>query len=564
MASQLDPRIPLEAVAGLPTPEQEMALAERQQQLQEKNRLLRQQALDDAALRKAVSLYPNDPAQASTWLKTNNFAPVAQKLDAAVTENRDKLSQAAERETTAQIKRTELMRQTLNGVKPEDWEAVAPSILAALPGDDFQKSVIAARVKAAKSPDEALSAVRDGLTPIEQYYKIHEAANKAQAEGQPRKAVGYRFMATHSEDDYQGARDFTLKYGDPDQIQAMKELPEHWTPDLPGMAAKLTIEPEKQAQLDTQAKAQERIAADAAANLAIRQRELAIQQGHLDVSRAAEARQAAGVAGGVAGGEGAVPQIDPNAPHGDDYLKTLPPNQAAMVKSLAEGRQPWPASFALRTPYWQDLINRVMQYDPTMDTATINNNARAKTRADFTSGKSAQQINALNTVVGHVVTLNEKMKDLGNTSATFVNWAKNALSQAAGQPQVTSFETAKEAVASELVRVWRQAGGAEADIKAWKDQLSSSASPQQLKAAMGTIGDLLESKLESMQNQYQQGMGTTPVNIITPEARANLDRIKGTKSASKPPQNPKVGDTWQSPKGLATWDGSSWIVKGGG
>jgi len=41
--------------------------------------------------------------------------------------------------------------------------------------------------------------------------------------------------------------------------------------------------------------------------------------------------------------------LNPNAPSGDDFLKTLSPTDQNMVKALAEGRQPWPSSFALNS-----------------------------------------------------------------------------------------------------------------------------------------------------------------------------------------------------------------------
>jgi hypothetical protein len=227
-----------------------------------------------------------------------------------------------------------------------------------------------------------------------------------------------------------------------------------------------------------------------------------------------------------------VPILDPNAPHGDAYLQTLPSTQQAMVKALAEGRQPWPSSFALKTPYWQTLMQQVFQYDPTFDTASASNNARVKVRQDFTSGKSAQQVNALNTVIGHLGTLSDASSKLNNTNNQWVNAAKNWLKTVGGSSAVTNFETAKEAVASELVRVWRQAGGASQDIQDWKKTIDAANSPAQLNEAFATIGHLLESKMESMQEQYQQGMGISSVRLVTPAARSALDKLEGAKPSA--------------------------------
>jgi hypothetical protein len=229
-----------------------------------------------------------------------------------------------------------------------------------------------------------------------------------------------------------------------------------------------------------------------------------------------------------------VAPIDPNAPHGEAFLKTIPA-QAAMVKALAEGKQPWPSSFALGKPYWQDLLNKVFQYDPTFDTAQASNNARVKTRVDFTSGASAKTINALNTVVGHIGNLANIGDKLGNSSSDVVNSVRNWLTLGGSErgASINNFDIAKQAVASELTRVYRQAGGSEKDIEGWEKSINAAKSPAELKGAWKTIGALLESKLEAMQTQVDQGLGVGSIQIVTPEARQNINRLTGSKAAPK-------------------------------
>lgn len=231
----------------------------------------------------------------------------------------------------------------------------------------------------------------------------------------------------------------------------------------------------------------------------------------------------------------------PDVPVGqknDAYLQSLNAGMAANVKALSEGRMQFPSGRALQSPYWQSMLQAVAKYDPSFD--AINYNARAKTRQDFTSGKSAQQVNALNTVVGHLSDLSDAADALNNTPVPFVNSVKNFVGSALGSPQVTNFETAKQAVADELTRVYRQAGGSEADIKSWQQSLGAANSPAQLHGAFNTIGNLLESKLSAMQNQYQQGMGTNDVQMITPAARVGLDKLENKARAAAPQSAPKA------------------------
>ena len=201
------------------------------------------------------------------------------------------------------------------------------------------------------------------------------------------------------------------------------------------------------------------------------------------------------------------------------------------MQALAEGRQAFPVGSALRSPYWQNMLAAVGKYDPGFD--AVNYNARSKTRADFTSGTSAKQVNAINTVIGHLSSLDDAANALNNGDVRMFNAIGNYISKATGAPAVTNFDTVKKAVSDEVTRVWRQAGGSEKDIDAAQQNLDSSNSPAQLHQAIATYGDLLESKLSALQEQYRQGMGTDPVSLVTPQSRATLDRLE--QAAGKTP-----------------------------
>jgi hypothetical protein len=252
--------------------------------------------------------------------------------------------------------------------------------------------------------------------------------------------------------------------------------------------------------------------------------------------------------------EGAFVPSAPQAPgqKNDAYLQQLPAALQSQVKALSDGRMAFPTGNALRSDYWQNMLKAVASYDPSFD--AINYNARAMTRKDFTSGKSAQQVNALNTVIGHLDSLDSAAKDLKNTSSTWWNSLANWAADASGKPAPKTFEATREAVADELTRVWRQSGGSESDIQERKKQLATSSSPEQFRAVISQIGDLLESKLSSMQSQYDQGMGTSDVKMLTPEAEATLGKLRG-KDTAPPPQVLAAG-----PGQHDFANGQTWIV----
>ena len=234
----------------------------------------------------------------------------------------------------------------------------------------------------------------------------------------------------------------------------------------------------------------------------------------------------------------AVPVDASGAPiTGDALLKTLPSSKQKLVTAVLEGRQAIPSGAALKDPYWKDVLETANAIDPNFD--TVNFNARANTRKDFTSGKGAAQINAINTVVGHLHDLADTGKELGNTGLNWVNRVYNQLTPGGTKRGVAlnNFETLKEGVSTELMRTWRQVGaGSEKEIEDWKAQLEATKSPEELRGAFKTIGGMLESKLSALDSQYKQGMGTDKITAISPESRKRLDALQGiTDGAPKAP-----------------------------
>ncbi|MEY2160402.1 hypothetical protein [Rhodanobacter sp. FW106-PBR-LB-2-11] len=227
-----------------------------------------------------------------------------------------------------------------------------------------------------------------------------------------------------------------------------------------------------------------------------------------------------------AGGDGGlpVPAANPNGPHGDAYLQAIDPTKAAQVKALAEGRMAFPTGTALKSAYWQGMLQDVAQYDPTFD--AVNYNARAGTRKAFTSGPESRTVNSLNTVAEHLGTLSDYAGDLNNTGFQPYNKLKNAVAATFGDPDIAKFNTAKKAVADEVAKVWRASGGSQMDIEENLKNLDGAQSPEQLNAAIGTLTKLIGGKVAALQDQYTSGMGTTKDlrPLVSPEARGAFDK----------------------------------------
>ncbi len=215
---------------------------------------------------------------------------------------------------------------------------------------------------------------------------------------------------------------------------------------------------------------------------------------------------------------------------GPAVLQTLPLSKQKLVTAVLEGRQAIPSGTALKDPYWKGVLETANLIDPNFD--TVNFNSRANTRKDFTSGKSAGQINAINTVVGHLHDLAGEGERLGNFGYDWANAIYNKLTPGGSKRGVTinNFNTLKEGVGTELMRLWRQAGvGSEREIEDWKSTIDAAKSPEELRGAFSTVGGMLESKLDALDSQYKQGMGTDKVSAITSESRKKLDALQGVK-----------------------------------
>ena len=211
--------------------------------------------------------------------------------------------------------------------------------------------------------------------------------------------------------------------------------------------------------------------------------------------------------------------------HGDEFLKTLPIQAQEQVKALSEGRLSFPTGAAMRSPYAQNLVAMVSQYDPQFD--AINYGARAATRKDFTSGKASDSINAVNTVMQHLSEYLDAGNDLNNSSLRPLNYVMNGIQDATGDPRLTKFNTTRNAVIDEVEKAYRGSGGSQAGIEAWKENMTSSQSPAQIAASGTQLVKLLEGKMEALGDQYTKGMGVarTGLELLSPKAQAVYNRV---------------------------------------
>jgi len=182
------------------------------------------------------------------------------------------------------------------------------------------------------------------------------------------------------------------------------------------------------------------------------------------------------------------------------HLKKTDPATASMVESIIRG------DVSAAGKNLQKYMPIATLVDPTLQ--QFNYDARKKTQLDFTSGgKAGNNVKSLETVGGHLDKMADAFDKMNNGQIPIVNAAGNWVGGALGKEAAGPFETAATGVANELGSVFRSSGMSDSEVKSWRDRISSSASPEQFKANMAMLLDMLKTRKEALQDQYRNGMG---------------------------------------------------------
>lgn len=226
-------------------------------------------------------------------------------------------------------------------------------------------------------------------------------------------------------------------------------------------------------------------------------------------------------------------EVKPLAGAGGTQAGDQPPQlseaQQNRVKAIIEGREAYPSASS-RAKDAAVIREAVHNSDPAFD--AVNYASRQKTRNDFTSGKSAQNLTAFNTAIGHLGALNDSIDALNNSSVPF--WNKYVANPIASQMDpkfqsaIKKFEASRTAVADELTRAFRGSGGNVHDIKQWEATINAADSPEALRAAVQQAAELLGSRVDAVGDQYNRGMGTTkdPMELLNPKAAESFRKMR--------------------------------------
>ncbi len=215
----------------------------------------------------------------------------------------------------------------------------------------------------------------------------------------------------------------------------------------------------------------------------------------------------------------------------ESALQGLTAEQKNVVKQLVDYKYPFPGSFALRTPYWQNILGRAAAYDPSFDATQYQ--VRLGVKKSFTSGKDKDNILALNTATGHIDSLVKAKDELANSNWVTGNTAINLLAKyfpvtpglVERQGIVTAVKTKFNAVKGEMANIFKRSGATDQEIKSWNDTISdpSTATPSSWKAFINSSLELMGSRIESLKDRYEIGIGKPKdFKILSDKSRSIL------------------------------------------
>jgi len=196
----------------------------------------------------------------------------------------------------------------------------------------------------------------------------------------------------------------------------------------------------------------------------------------------------------------------------------------SVAAKVANYALPLPSGFALRSPYWQNVLQRAVELNPTFD--ATNYKARQVMRTDFASGRNSRNIVSLNTAVDHLSNLAKAGETLSNSPVQVWNYIKNKGLEQTGDKRVVEFKNAATAVESELASVFKGTGATDQEIKQWRANLSSAQSPEQLQGAVAQAVKLMQGRLDAIDNIWLQTMGSPrDIPVFSKKSRQIIDDL---------------------------------------
>ena len=211
---------------------------------------------------------------------------------------------------------------------------------------------------------------------------------------------------------------------------------------------------------------------------------------------------------------------------GESLLKALPVGDRALVDSIRKGNVDPNKATSMRGANRERIMKLVTRVDPTYDQKWID--ATKALMKDATVGNLARSARSLNMVVGHIEDMKAAADELKNNAWQTGNTITNYIKENLGNPIVTRFNLARDAVKSEMAASFKAGVGTasptDQEIMEWGKTLNYGLSDAQFNAWVDTADKLLGSRLMALESQKNvPGIAWPPgFDILSSRAREIL------------------------------------------
>jgi hypothetical protein len=185
--------------------------------------------------------------------------------------------------------------------------------------------------------------------------------------------------------------------------------------------------------------------------------------------------------------------------------------------------------------------------------------SRGKAVKDFSTGIQGRQVNAFNTAIDHLGTMDKLTDALNNGDLKAINSIGNVIARQTGQPAPTNFDAAKQIVTAEVIKAVVASGGGVTERQEAERNFAAANSPDQLKGIINTYKQLLGGQLKSLGLQYENTTGRKDFsNKLTGDAKAELQKLSGGEAKPAPAAAP-IYATNGKERIMSTDGGATWV-----
>lgn len=178
--------------------------------------------------------------------------------------------------------------------------------------------------------------------------------------------------------------------------------------------------------------------------------------------------------------------------------------------------------------------------------------AQSKAVKDFSTGVQGRQVNAFNTAIDHLSTMDKLSDALQNGDTKAFNAIGNTIAKQTGAPAPTNFDAAKQIVTAEVIKAVVASGGGVKEREEAERNFASASSPAQLKGVINTYKQLLGGQLNSLGLQYEANTGRKDFDKkLTGDAKQAFTNIRQQHSGGAVTPPPAAVDMLRQNPGLA-------------